>query len=94
MKPDLFITGPAYNAGRYGSARAYGQQRGKELGIPTVTGMYPRNQQHDLFIKIYIAKEILSSTLKAAPVMCTYRGCVCAKGRCTGGRLHYPGISF
>ena len=75
MKPDLFIAGPAYNAGRYGiSCGNMAAAVGRELGIPTVTGMYPENPAADLFRKdTYIVKtEILSSTLrKAAPVMCS-----------------------
>lgn len=75
MKPDLFIAGPAYNAGRYGiSCGNMAAAVGRELGIPTVTGMYPENPAADLFRKdTYIVKtEILSSTLrKAAPAMCS-----------------------
>ena len=44
VKPDLVVTGPAFNAGRYGMAcgeiAAKVQQ---ELGIPTLTGMYIEN---------------------------------------------------
>lgn len=73
LKPDLFIAGPAYNAGRYGiSCGNMVSAVGKELGIPTVTGMYPENPAADLFRKdTYIIKtDILSSSLrKYAPVM-------------------------
>ena len=73
MEPDLFIAGPAYNAGRYGiSCGNMAAAVGRELGIPTVTGMYPENPAADLFRKdTYIIKTpILSSALrKVAPVM-------------------------
>lgn len=73
LAPDLFIAGPAFNAGRYGiSCGNMVSVVGKELQIPTVTGMYPENPAVDLFRKdTYIVKtEILSSKLrKAAPVM-------------------------
>lgn len=73
LKPDLFIAGPAYNAGRYGiSCGNMAAAVGRELGIPTVTGMYPENPAVELFRKdTYIVKTaILSSTLrKTAPVI-------------------------
>lgn len=54
--PDLFIAGPAFNAGRYGvaagSITAAVQQ---ELGIPAITGMYIENPGADMYKKeIYI----------------------------------------
>lgn len=73
LEPDLFIAGPAFNAGRYGiSCGSMASAVGKELGIPTVTGMYPENPAVDLFRKdTYIIKTgILSSKMrKAASVM-------------------------
>jgi len=73
LKPDLFIAGPAFNAGRYGiSCGNMASAVGRELGIPTVTGMYPENPAVDLFRKdTHIVKTaILSSQLrKAAPIM-------------------------
>ena len=43
-KPDAFIAGPAFNAGRYGTAcGAMCAAVAKELGIPVVSGMYPEN---------------------------------------------------
>lgn len=73
LKPDLFIAGPAFNAGRYGiSCGNMASAVGRELGIPTVTGMYPENPAVDLFRKeTYIVKTaILSSQLrKTAPIM-------------------------
>src|SRR5581483_1334417 len=44
LRPDLFLAGPAYNAGRYGVAcGALGQAVNARLGIPAVTGMYREN---------------------------------------------------
>lgn len=73
LKPDLFIAGPAFNAGRYGiSCGNMASAVGRELGIPTVTGMYPENPAVDLFRKdTYIIKTgIMSSEMrKVAPKM-------------------------
>lgn len=75
LEPDLFIAGPAFNAGRYGiSCGNMASAVGKELGIPTVTGMFPENPAVELFRKdTYIIKTpILSSSLrKVAPTMCS-----------------------
>jgi glycine reductase complex component B subunit gamma len=41
---DLFIAGPAFNAGRYGIACGEIVSRvSRELGLPAVTGMFPEN---------------------------------------------------
>ena len=54
-KPDLFIAGPAFNAGRYGYACANVALAVKEeLGIPVLTGMYEENPGADLKDKILI----------------------------------------
>jgi len=55
-KPDLFIAGPAFNAGRYGLACGELCKCVKEkLGIPVVTGMYPENPGTDLYKRdVYI----------------------------------------
>jgi len=50
--PDLFIAGPAFNAGRYGVACGSICKIVKEkLNIPVVTGMYPENPGVDMFKK-------------------------------------------
>ena len=56
QKPDLFIAGPAFNAGRYGVACATITAAVKEeLGIPACTGMYIENPGADMFKdKVYI----------------------------------------
>lgn len=48
--PDLFIAGPAFNAGRYGVACGTIAQAVKdELNIPVLTGMYIENPGADMF---------------------------------------------
>mgnify|MGYP001375674627 FL=1 len=58
LKPDLFIAGPAFNAGRYGVACGYICAAVVErLGIPSVTGMFPENPGVELYSKqIFIVK--------------------------------------
>lgn len=47
---DLFIAGPAFNAGRYGVAcGTVCDMIQEELGIPAVTGMYVENPGADMF---------------------------------------------
>lgn len=48
--PDIFIAGPAFNAGRYGVAcGTIAAAVQKELGIPSLTGMYVENPGADMF---------------------------------------------
>ena len=56
QKPDLFIAGPAFNAGRYGVAcGTITDAVLNELGIPALTGMYEENPGVDMFAsKLYI----------------------------------------
>ncbi len=58
QKPDLFIAGPAFNAGRYGvAAGTITKEVQDKLEIPCVTGMYVENPGVDLFRKeIYIVE--------------------------------------
>lgn len=50
QKPDLFIAGPAFNAGRYGVAcGTIAKAVHEELGIPVLTGMYVENPGADMF---------------------------------------------
>ena len=50
--PDVFIAGPAFNAGRYGVAcGTIAAAVQEELGIPAVTGMYVENPGADMFKK-------------------------------------------
>ena len=56
QKPEFFIAGPAFNAGRYGFAcGTVAEAVQRELGIPVVTGMYIENPGADMFKKsLYI----------------------------------------
>lgn len=50
QNPDVFIAGPAFNAGRYGVAcGTVCDMVQEELGIPAVTGMYVENPGADMF---------------------------------------------
>jgi glycine reductase len=55
-KPDVFVAGPAFNAGRYGIAcGAACTAISKKLGIPVVTAMYEENPALELYRKdIYV----------------------------------------
>ncbi len=71
-KPDLFIAGPAFNAGRYGYACAnICQAVQEELGIPVLTGMYEENPGADLRTRVLMVSTANSAAgmRKAAPVM-------------------------
>lgn len=51
-KPDVFIAGPAFNAGRYGVACAkLCDYVRKTLGIPSVTAMWHENPAVDMYVK-------------------------------------------
>lgn len=50
--PDLFVAGPAFNAGRYGTAcGSISKAVKEELDIPVLTGMYIENPGADMFKK-------------------------------------------
>jgi len=55
-KPDVFVAGPAFNAGRYGIAcGASCSAVSKKLGIPVITAMYKENPALELYRKeVYI----------------------------------------
>ncbi len=58
LAPDLFIAGPAFNAGRYGPAcGVICQAVAEKLGVPVVTGMYEENPGVEMYRKnCYIVK--------------------------------------
>lgn len=63
-KPDVFIAGPAFNAGRYGVACAkVCDYVRSELGVPSVTGMWWENPAVDMFVE---DNYIVSTTETAA----------------------------
>jgi glycine reductase complex component B subunit gamma len=43
LVPDVLVAGPAFNAGRYGLACGVACSSAAQLGIPSVTAMYPEN---------------------------------------------------
>ena len=56
LAPDVFVAGPAFNAGRYGVAcGTVAKLVQEELGIPAVSGMYEENPGADMFkTEVYI----------------------------------------
>jgi len=73
-KPDLFVAGPAFNAGRYGVAcGTIAKAVEDELNIPVITAMYPENPGVDMFKKdLHIIKTAISAAdmRKAMPKIC------------------------
>ena len=73
QKPDLFIAGPAFNAGRFGMACGDLCQKVSEaLRIPVLTGMYRDNPAAGLYHRNVIIAETGKSAAgmrKALPVM-------------------------
>lgn len=87
LNPDIFFSGPAFNAGRYGiSAGNMAAAVGRELNIPTVTAMYYENPAVVLFRKdTYIVKtEILSSDMRKVVPKMTDIGLRLLKGEYIG----------
>lgn len=72
-KADALIAGPAFNAGRYGTAcGAVCAAVKRELGIPVVTALYKENPGVDLYRKEIIIVDAADSARgmgKAVPVM-------------------------
>ena len=69
QKPDLFIAGLAFNAGRYGVAcGTICAEVQEKLGIPAITGMYVENPGADMFKKdVYmIATKNSAAGMRAA----------------------------
>lgn len=73
-KPDLFVAGPAFNAGRYGVAcGTVAKAVEEEFHIPVVTGMYKENPGVDMFKKDLHIIETANSAAdmrKAMPKIC------------------------
>jgi glycine reductase len=73
FEPDMFIAGPAFNAGRYGAAcGAICTFVQNELNIPVMTAMYVENPGVDMFKKdLYIVETGNSAAAmrKAVPAM-------------------------
>lgn len=71
IKPDFFLAGPAFNAGRYGYACANICIAVQELGIPVLTGMYVENPGADYKEKVLIVstRDSAVGMRQAAPTM-------------------------
>jgi glycine reductase complex component B subunit gamma len=54
VRPGLVVAGPAFAAGRYGSACAEVCRLAAEGGVPAVTGMHPENPGVVMYRKAYI----------------------------------------
>ena len=74
IKPDFFLAGPAFNAGRYGYACATICKAVQELGVTVLTGMYEENPGADLKNDLYIIATANSAAgmRKAAPAMAKF----------------------
>lgn len=76
LNPELFIAGPAFNAGRYGVACGTITSTVKnELQIPCLTGMYIENPGADMFKKeLYIVETANSAAgmRKALPAVAKF----------------------
>jgi glycine reductase len=71
-KPDLFVAGPAFNAGRYGAAcGSIAKEIEEKLGIPVVTGMYPENPGVDMY---KIDLHIIETSISAASMRKAMKG--------------------
>ena len=74
-RPQLFVAGPAFNAGRYGVAcGTIATAVEKEFGIPALTGMYVENPGVEMFKKdLYIIETANSAAgmRKAMPKIAT-----------------------
>jgi len=73
VKPDLFIAGPAFNAGRYGLAcGSISKIVQDELGIPVVTAMYHENPGAEMYkdsVYIVATKDSAAGMRTAAPTL-------------------------
>ncbi len=74
--PDIFVAGPAFNAGRYGIACAtVAAKVQKELNIPVITGMYEENPGVDMFrkeVRILSTGDNAGTMRKAVPMFVGY----------------------
>jgi len=73
VNPDVFVAGPAFNAGRYGVACAkVCDFVRRELGVPSVTGMWHENPAVDMYIRdnyIVSTRETAAGMSKSLPAV-------------------------
>lgn len=75
IKPDVFIAGPAFNAGRYGVACAKITDYVRNKGIPAVTSMYYENPAVKMYVKdnyIIETPETAAGMRKVLPKLGTF----------------------
>lgn len=88
--PDLLLAGPAFNAGRYGTAcGAVCEAVARELGIPAVTGMFPENPGVDLYKRgaYIVATETSTLGMKEAAQKMAALGTKLVRGEPLGSPL-------
>lgn len=73
VKPDVFVAGPAFNAGRYGVACAkVCDYVKKELGVPSVTGMWHENPAVGMYVRdnyIVATRETAAGMSRSLPAL-------------------------
>lgn len=73
VRPDVFVAGPAFNAGRYGVACAkMCDYVKKELGVPSVTGMWHENPAVGMYVRdnyIVSTRETAAGMSKSLPAV-------------------------
>lgn len=86
--PDIFVAGPAFNAGRYGVAcGAIAKAVEERLGIPSITGMFEENPGVDMYRKdLYIikTKDSAASMRQAISLMAGFAKKIAAGGDILG----------
>ena len=89
--PDVFVAGPAFNAGRYGVACGTACKAVDEaLGIPVLTGMYEENPGADMFKKDIITVATGNSAATMRKCMPQLTGLI--KKLATGEEILGPSI--
>ena len=90
-EPDIFVAGPAFNAGRYGVACGTICKAVEErLGIPILSGMYNENPGADMFKKDVILVETGNSAATMRKAVPKFVNLI--KKMCTGEEVLGPKI--
>ncbi|MCL2753519.1 MAG: glycine/betaine/sarcosine/D-proline family reductase selenoprotein B, partial [Defluviitaleaceae bacterium] len=91
VKPDVFIAGPAFNAGRYGVAcGSVAKAVQEKFNIPVVTGMYHENPGAEMFqndVYVIATKNSATGMRDAAPKMAAF-ALKLAKGEKIGASIN------
>lgn len=90
-EPDIFVAGPAFNAGRYGVACGTICKAVEErLGIPVISGMYEENPGADMFKQDVVLVRTGDSAASMRKVVPTLAKLI--KKMCTGEEILGPSI--